>query len=142
MTRCSVDGQGVTCEVNANIGTLESCDGVDNDCDGSIDEDYPELNEICTEGVGSCKRRGLNVCAVDGTLVCSVTAADPTEESCDGADNDCDGSVDEEFSTLGQICTAGEGVCRQSSVTVCSEDGSGVNAILTCKKVPPSAVMA
>ena len=36
----------------------------------------------------------LSICAADGSsLICSVAAANGTLESCDGTDNDCDGSI-------------------------------------------------
>ena len=48
--------------------------------------------------LGACRGTGTLVCNVDGTdLSCDVTSAGatPTSEACDGADNDCDGHVDE-----------------------------------------------
>ena len=65
----------------------EICDGVDNDLDGSIDED---LIRSCDNACGS----GIETCE-NGALV-SCTAPEPEEEVCDGMDNDCDGMIDEE----------------------------------------------
>ncbi|MDD5110270.1 MAG: putative metal-binding motif-containing protein [Patescibacteria group bacterium] len=42
----------------------------------------------------------------------------PSEEVCDGRDNDCDGQTDEGW-TLGEACGTGQGQCAASGVTVC-----------------------
>jgi hypothetical protein len=84
-------------------GDTEDGDGLDNDCDGAVDEDC-----ACVYGtVRSCfagtpELRGIGTCA-DGTMHCDefgawgacTGGAIPSPESCDGADEDCDGSVDD-----------------------------------------------
>ena len=122
----------------------ERCDSVDNDCDGSTDEDFSldgifvgetcESTGVCGEGPGilSCVN-GLDdpVCLATGGLY-----ALPEPEICDGEDNDCDGVVDEGLylvrkdgsveGSIGQPC--GSGACAGGMV-VCS--GSGVPACST-----------
>ncbi len=90
----------------------EVCDGQDNDCDGSFDEDLPEAqaceNEV--EGVGSCV--GSSICLGPEGWVC--TATDPSIEKCDFQDNNCDGQVDEDFKVDGKYGSQNHcGTCNQ-----------------------------
>jgi len=75
----------------------ERCNNVDDDCDGSVDE----LEASCytgaegTSGRGIC-REGRAQCGANGAIVC-VNEVRPINEECNGADDDCDGSIDEDF---------------------------------------------
>jgi hypothetical protein len=69
----------------------EACDGEDNDCDGQIDEQLG----LTTCGIGACLHT-TEVCK-DGELQECDPEAGAEPESCDGIDNDCDGSVDEDY---------------------------------------------
>lgn len=71
----------------------ELCDGIDNDGDDAVDEDWPALGETCGEGRGECVQ-GRYVCAENGRGVVCDGAIGPTDETCDGKDNDCDGIAD------------------------------------------------
>ena len=74
----------------------ELCDGEDNDCDGEVDEDFPNLGRPCSEGRGECGRDGIVTCSADGQGTdCSARAGDPGIEACNGQDDDCDGQIDE-----------------------------------------------
>ena len=79
-------------------GAPERCDGLDNDCDDETDEDFTNLGNSCTAGIGACERTGEYVCTIDGLATeCNSIPGDPTEELCDGLDNDCNGQTDEGF---------------------------------------------
>ena len=80
---------------NADIHpeVVEVCDGVDNDCDGVVDDGTCTDDPIFTDpvdGDGDGFVEALGDCD-DGDW----TAYPGAEELCDGVDNDCDGEVDE-----------------------------------------------
>jgi hypothetical protein len=73
----------------------EICDGIDNDCNGQVDEGF-NVGAACTNGVGACQAAGVIVCGPGGTgSFCNATPGTPSPEICDGIDNDCNGQVDE-----------------------------------------------
>jgi len=95
------------CVAALSSGSEALCNGVDDDCDGSIDEGCP-----CTAGdvqacfLGPPARRGVGACA-DGSQTCMrgvefaaywgdcLGGIRPSQEACDGLDNDCNGCADD-----------------------------------------------
>ncbi|MGE3669100.1 MAG: putative metal-binding motif-containing protein [Polyangiaceae bacterium] len=75
-------------------GATDACDGIDNDCDGSADEDFATLGDPCSAGIGACVGAGTLVCSVDQLgVACDAVAGAPQPEICgNGIDEDCDGA--------------------------------------------------
>ncbi len=73
----------------------ELCNGADDDCDGSTDEDFSDLGKECDgDDADKCKL-GKFICAGDfKSAVCSEEGKNVTEV-CDGKDNTCEGNTDE-----------------------------------------------
>ncbi|UCH82336.1 MAG: hypothetical protein JSW20_06795 [Nitrospiraceae bacterium] len=79
--------------------TAELCDGLDNDCDNDVDEDFVNLGNNCTAGTGVCETTGTYICKADQSAEeCDAIPGVPTEvpeATCnDDLDNDCDGFLD------------------------------------------------
>jgi hypothetical protein len=133
MTPCPA-GQVCTANgvcVSGCMATQEVCNGIDDDCDGNVDEPTAGAT-LCPNGgqcfMGQCFGTPTpcgpmvpcpmgQVCTPNG--VC-VNSCQPAPETCNGVDDDCDGLVDE--------ATAG--------TTLCPNGGTCVNG--QCGTNPPA----
>lgn len=94
------DGIGDLCDpiICEPDGLEDICDGRDNDCDGAYDEAAVEeegvnTTTICATGQPGICARGVSAC-INGDFSC-VPNFGPSDDVCDGLDNDCDGLIDE-----------------------------------------------
>jgi cysteine-rich repeat protein len=112
---CTGDGTGTECDATPGSSSPEVCDGLDNDCDGTADEDFGDLGQVCTVGVEECEVSGVYVCTGDGTgTECNATPGTPGTEGPDGdtscsnsLDDDCDGLTDGNDSDCQPACGNG-----------------------------------
>jgi hypothetical protein len=116
MSLTCANGSPVQC--TPKLPQPEVCDGKDNNCDGTVDEGCDCLNgdsRACydgpagTENVGACKG-GSQLCVQGKWEACQGEVV-PGAEVCDGKDNDCNGQVDENQTTL----NCGVGACSNST---------------------------
>ena len=132
-----LDGDPLTCEYRCPLfpTIAEACNGIDDDCDGTVDEELPP------PPTGQCRTTAGTPCA-GTTMRCEARGGvtrwycdyapevefDPSvpngivlaEQRCDGADGDCDGLADDSFPDLGDTCDDGRlGVCRDGGRRRC-----------------------
>jgi len=116
-------GGAVSCI--APMAMEDICDGLDNDCDGQVDNHGVGVGLPCMTGIpGECAT-GFTTCEM-GMLRCAQSNL-PVAEACDNKDNDCDGMVDDGNPNGGATCTlvGQKGACAVGTV-MCQA------GILTC----------
>jgi len=161
---CPLNGPGVfgAC-LNEQQPRTEVCNGLDDDCDGRVDETPPITctndtqcaaspmtpscdNPTMMPNMGTCVEADCSMgCGagqlkcVNGVQVCNAMPA-PDDDTCNGNDDDCDGNVDEDW-----LCADPDGPdnipgnaddCPCTSPNVCNGEQKCVNGAVVCDGDP------
>ena len=156
-TACSVPSRHVADATDCDDGVAainpaaaETCNGIDDDCDGLVDDDDPSVSGTSTwyadsdgDGYGDASTVVM-ACWASSGVVASATDCDDTDaavnpgaaEACNGYDDDCDGLVDDaDRSPTGTstwyIDADGDGYGDSSRTSAACAQPSGYSAVAT-----------
>ena len=115
----------------------EQCNGIDDDCDGTIDDGVAPI--VCNVTCGLHGIAGKQHCTDGEFGPCTVN---PDAELCNGLDDDCNGTIDDHWTDgvgdrLGDPCTVGIGECAEDGVFICPADQTSEPV---CDAVPGAPV--
>ncbi len=112
-----------------NTARLEVCDGLDNNCNGDVDEGAMVTLYRDSDGDGFGSPQGpIEHCGELAGYTPNNADCDDSRafinplgtETCNGLDDDCDGQIDGNTRTCSNECGVGIEVCRKNRFTACS----------------------
>jgi hypothetical protein len=138
MRSCALGVVADSCVAGTRTSSSDTtCNGLDDDCDGHVDEEFAVSATSC--GTGACASSGTRSC-VSGAAVDSCTPKVPTTSVDDatspgnGIDDDCDGRIDEDIpacDTTAKVYEAGAynnlsvpGNCKNVSIRLWGGGGA------------------
>jgi|GEM_PF-6034380 len=121
-------GGAAVCNAVPGTPSAEICNGLDDDCDGVVDNGNPGGGAACATGLLGICAAGTTVCS-GGALACQQNQQ-PSAELCNGLDDNCNGTIDED-------CSAGQTWYRDAD-----GDGYGNPAVTTVALTQPAGYVA
>ena len=114
-----------------NPGQEESCNNIDDNCDGDIDNGVepvfcPLQFGVCAGSISTCVEGAFLDCQEAGLYGEDFQAPGSGPERCDGLDNNCNDATDEDCECepgVAQACGENLGICERG-VQVCGDDYS------------------
>jgi MYXO-CTERM domain-containing protein len=108
----------------------EQCDGLDNDCNGVVDDGLsggpacPQQQGVCAGATAACGGvagwQGCGFAEYAKAAAAQGSTYEANETLCDGKDNDCDGAIDEGCACIDgqtQACGQSVGECKAGTQT-------------------------
>ncbi|MBU1167488.1 hypothetical protein KKC60_03725, partial [Patescibacteria group bacterium] len=93
INNCS-NGKPVNCAPDLSKKKLETCNSIDDDCDGQVDEEIPKVScgkGVCKQTVSGCEKGVVPSCTPKKSRGVELCSKPPDDNNCDGQDNnDCD----------------------------------------------------
>ena len=150
-----LDGDGFSSSEDCNDreasvfpGNQEICDGIDNNCDGQVDEDVQTqfYADVDQDGFGT-EQLIVQACEAPEGFVPTGTDCDDTsaisfpgaEEVCDGLDNNCDEEVDEGLLQEFYVDADGDGFGEESSIIEACDISLGISSVAgDCNDADPA----
>jgi hypothetical protein len=123
-------GMGTTCSVTAGAPGVETCNGIDDNCNGVVDDIAPApcAPNACQTGVTGCAGASV-VCIANANRPYGTACPTPTNGVCNGSGTCvcpagtglCGGIC---TANVGNACSVGTGVCQRTGTVVCTGPGT------------------
>jgi predicted outer membrane repeat protein len=154
---CDADGDGFRpsegdcddADAAVNPAATEACNGKDEDCDGTVDEEVTQTWYADTDGDGfGNPASAMDACEAPAGYIPNGTDCDDTSvavypgntETCDGLDNDCDGTADDGVDAVFYADADGDGYGdAAASQRACSQPSGYVSDSTDCDDRASSA---
>ncbi len=100
----------------------ETCNGLDDDCDGTVDDNVVDVGQACGSSVGICNK-GVNIC-VNGAPVCNGATMPSATDPCNGVDDNCDGVIDGIVPASGAVACTSNANCTGGTICMVRSSAS------------------